>query len=271
MLHAPMEQANCVDFVTVNENAAEPPVEAVEKDVNINSHEALSFEATQINKSFCEQILEQSGETIEFSNENPFIGDTPIDEIASKAYRYRKWDLDGTDLFMRTSISSACHSKTNLELIDTTPIPETSTCNDYSLNEFDQKAIGSGGNLNWRKKLESQKGSVFVAEMKNNSYKLSKWGTQSFLAGVDFLRLGYCSRQNVKDRKRHHILSSSLYKPDEFLEQLGVDVGNGWGIIKVVIDIVNAFPDGKFVLVKDPERPCLLIYEVGTSGEVLTV
>jgi translation initiation factor 3 subunit D len=46
-----------LDFLTVNENATEPPVDGGEKD--INSPQALASEATNINRHYSECILKE--------------------------------------------------------------------------------------------------------------------------------------------------------------------------------------------------------------------
>lgn len=35
--------------------------------------------------------------------------------------------------------------------------------------------------------------------MKNNNYRLSKWGVQAVLAGVDLVKIGYVSRRKMND------------------------------------------------------------------------
>ena len=45
--------------------------------------------------------------------------------------------------------------------------------NPAGLNEFDHKAQGSGGALDWRTKLVSQRGVVIATEIKNNYCKLA--------------------------------------------------------------------------------------------------
>merc|ERR1712000_604822 len=47
-----------------------------------------------------------------------------------------------------------------------------------ALNEFDSKAQGSGGALDWRSKLVTQRGAVVATEMKNNSCKLRDFANQ---------------------------------------------------------------------------------------------
>ena len=52
------------------------------------------------------------------------------------------------------------------------------TC--YALNEYDSK-IGDG--VNWRQKIDQQRGAVLATELKNNSCKLAKWTASSIISG----------------------------------------------------------------------------------------
>lgn len=100
------------DLLTVNETSAEPPNE----DGNsLNSPRNLAIEATFINHNFSQQVRIKSnigiefhrklvnyfrwfqvlkgGEKYKFEHPNPFVTDEEEGEVASVAYRYRKWDL----------------------------------------------------------------------------------------------------------------------------------------------------------------------------------
>ena len=85
-----------LDYVTVNENAVEPPLEVAEgtKD-QINTASQLSSEATFIINNFAQQALKESPtEKYEFQNPNPFnVEDDEPETLASRGYRYRKFDL----------------------------------------------------------------------------------------------------------------------------------------------------------------------------------
>ena len=48
------------------------------------------------------------------------------------------------------------------------------------------QAIG----VDWRQKLDSQRGAVLATELRNNSCKLAKWTVSSILAGSEYLKLG---------------------------------------------------------------------------------
>jgi len=55
-----------------------------------------------------------------------------------------------------------------------------------ALNEYDPAATG----LDWRQKLDSQRGAVLATELKNNSHKLARWTSQALLAGANQIKLG---------------------------------------------------------------------------------
>lgn len=70
------------------------------------------------------------------------------------------------------------------------------------------------------------------------------------------------SRVNRKDNTRHAILGAVGYKPREFANQMNLSLSNGWGIVRTIVDMTRAMSDGKYVLVKDPNKPVLRLYEV---------
>jgi len=131
-----------------------------------------------------------------------------------------------------------------------------------ALNEFDSRAQGAGGAPDWRAKLDSQRGAVVATEMKNNSCKLAKWAVQSILSGAEVLKIGYVTRANPRDNTRHVILSTASMRPADFAGQLNVSLVNGWGIVRTVTDLCMKMPEGKYVLVKDPNKPVIRLYSV---------
>jgi translation initiation factor 3 subunit D len=180
-----------LDMVTVNENAADAPLETSEgnKDT-INSPSGLMMEATHINHTFPIQVVTESETAkVDMANEHPFYNPAEeTDPAASKAYRYRRFDLslaqdeDPLHLIVRTEVDAVV--KNNISGDD-------QFLTIKALNEFDNKAQGSGGALDWRTKLASQRGAVMATEMKNNSCKLARWTVQAILAKADMMKLGY--------------------------------------------------------------------------------
>ena len=184
-------EGSSLDMVTVNENAADAPLETSEgnKD-SMNNPGALMLEATHINNVFPIQVVNESETTKrDMPNEHPFYNAAEeTDPPASKAYRYRKFDLslerdeEPLNLIVRTELDAIV--KNNIS-------GEDQFLTIKALNEFDNKAQGSGGALDWRAKLSSQRGAVVATEMKNNSCKLARWTVQSILAKADLMKLGY--------------------------------------------------------------------------------
>lgn len=181
-----------LDMVTVNENAADAPMEATDgaKD-GINQPVALAEEATYINHNFANQVVLENDSKVNMPNENPFYNEAEETEPpASKVYKYRKFDLSTSDeepmyLVVRTEIDAVQKNVNN---------GEDQFLTLKALNEFDSKAQGSGGALDWRTKLVSQRGAVVATEMKNNSVKLARWTVQSILAKADLMKLGLVLR-----------------------------------------------------------------------------
>lgn len=259
------------DTVTVNENASDPPQDPAPPNPNnpsekstqetpsINSATSLSLEATYINQNFGFQAVIEST-AVNFAHPNPFYGPGETEPLASCGYRYRVFDLSATEdedikLCVRTEVDAFLPGHGN-------PQDGHGLATIRALNEFDPRAPGAGGAQDWRSKLDSQRGAVVATEMKNNSCKLAKWTVQSILAGADLMKIGYISRVNPKDNSRHVILSTASMRPADFAAQLNVTLANGWGIVRTIADLCMKMPEGKYVLIKDPNKPVIRLYSV---------
>jgi len=259
------------DFVTVNENASEPPVELndpingpnpeTNTRAQINTPGALSLEATFINENFGFQVCDEK-RTYNFPKPNPFHTGENAEEgqLASSGYRYRRFNLsteeeDPVEMVVRTEL--------NAFVAGATPkAPPSQFITIRTLNEFDPRAVGAGGAPDWRTRLDSSRGAVVATEMKNNSFKLARFAVQSILAGADNMKLGYISRANPLDPFRHVVLGTSWFKPRDLASQMAYNLANGWGIVRTIIDLVRGSPAGRYVLTKDPNKPIVRFYKV---------
>ncbi|KAK8485315.1 hypothetical protein V6N12_000286 [Hibiscus sabdariffa] len=232
-----------LDLLSVHETSQEPLPEA--KD-DINSAYSLSVEAAYINQNFSQQVLLSDGDKVSFDEPNPFANEG--DEVASVAYRYRRWKLD-SDMYL----VARCEVQSVVEVNN-----QKSFLTLNALNEFDPKYSG----VDWRQKLETQRGAVLATELKNNANKLAKWTAQSILASADLMKLGYVSRVHPRDHFNHVILGVVGYKPKDFAAQINLNTSNMWGIVKSIVDLCMKLNEGKYVLVKDPSKPQVRIYEV---------
>ncbi|KAJ3196836.1 hypothetical protein HDU82_001646 [Entophlyctis luteolus] len=263
------------DFQTVNENATDPPVET-EGDT-LNTPSLLAQESTQVFHNYASQVLRPDAELV-LKQASPFAPTDPDAlPLASGIQRYRRWDLgDGISLIARTAIDVAVEGSGGsaeesevLEdaVVDTpTPLDSLLLATVKCLNEFDCRAPGSGGAPEWRAKLDQQRGAVMVSEIKNNGNKLVRWTVESILGGADVMKIGFVSRANVRDRTRHGILAGMTVKPFEFAQQLNFTIGAGFGVLRAILDLVFSWGDGKYVMVKDANRPILRIYNVNAGG-----
>jgi translation initiation factor 3 subunit D len=234
------------DYLTVNENASEPPRD---DDPNvINTPLKLSDEATFINQNFSQQVLARDGSRHRLAQPNPFQGSLADEEMASVGYRYRKFDLgDGNVLLARCQVDAALKKDNGVDFV-----------NVKALNEYDSKATG----IDWRQKLDSQRGAVMATEFKNNASKLARWTAQSVLAGVQQLKLGFVTRSAAKDASNHQIVGMVTYNPVDFATQIGLGASNMWGILKHIIDKCQDLDEGTYVLVKDPSKALVRVYRV---------
>merc|ERR1712242_276002 len=211
------------DLLTVSETAAEPPQD---EGNNLNSPRNLALEATFVNHNFSQQVLKSDEDRYKFDMENPFIDADEEGEVASVAYRYRRWDLgNNLVLICRCELDAVQQGSNN----------ETQFINLKALNEWDSRHSGS---VDWRQKLGSQPGACLANELKNNARKLAKWTVQSILAGADNLKFGYVTRYSVKDSSRHVILGTQQFKPVEFGTQINLNMDNAWGVVRCILDLI---------------------------------
>jgi len=238
------------DLLTVSETAQEPPQD---EGNSINSPHNLALEATFINHNFSQQVLkpvEKPEDRLSFEKPNPFIQENEEEKVASVAYRYRKWDLGN-------GITLVCRCEHDAVMIG--PNGENQFINIKSLNEWDSK-LAHG--VDWRQKLDSQRGAVVATELKNNSCKLAKWTVSSLLAGSDQVKFGYVSRASPRDSTRHVILGTHQFKPSEFANQINLNLDNAWGILRCIVDTCMKLKEGKYLIMKDPNKPVIRIYDI---------
>jgi translation initiation factor 3 subunit D len=246
------------DYLTVSETAYEPPTSS--EDANaINTPDKLSLEASSINQNFTQQILKPDGqERKTFDEPNPFYDEEEsggVMEPASVAYRYRKFSLGNVEVVARCELHAWVRKQGREQFMTS-----------FALNEWDSNL--SGG-VEWRQKISSQPGAVMATELKNNSCKLAKWTAQSVIAGAEAMKIGFVSRAKRTDPHNHLILATQFYKPQEFAHNITMPVQNMWGIIKMLADKFMSLDDGKYVIMKDPNKGIVRIYSVpqGTFEE----
>jgi len=244
-----------VDFLSVNETAQDPPNNDDKE--NINSPVKLSQEASCINQNFSQMVLDM-GRCKEMDRPNPFEEEEDI-AVASGAYRYRKIVLPGNpkaeNEFERRPVEMIVRTEVNCQMPDASN--GKGLVSVKALNEFDPKL-----NYSWRTHLETQRGAVLATELKNNAFKLGRWTAQAILAGCDTMKIGYVSRQQPNDPWSHTVLGVQTHLTDGFADQIGLTRNNMFGIVRTIIDLVMQWEDGKYLLLKDPTKSVLRMYEL---------
>ncbi|EIW69564.1 hypothetical protein TREMEDRAFT_39135 [Tremella mesenterica DSM 1558] len=241
------------DYITVNEHALDSLPEDDDDPSNINSPSSLSLEATYINQNFANQVIAEGKSWT--PSPNPFYSpEEETEPLASCLYRYRKFDLsvaedEEFEVVVRTEVDAYLDKKDHLITIK-------------ALNEFDPRVSSGAKALDWRKHLDTQRGAILATEIKNNNAKLARWSVQGILAGAEQMKMGYIARANTRDATRHVIVGVQSYKPRDFAGQMNISLSNGWGIVRTIADLALKQPEGKYVLVKDPNNPILRLYSV---------
>jgi len=247
-----------IDFLTVNETAPDPP-QNDDKD-SINAPVKLGLEASAINQNFSQQVLNTKLKEKKFEQPNPFEDEESGAKTACCAYRYQKFTLPGNPT-----------GATETEQKDVTIVTRSDIDCIIPDNNGDKEVYGSikalneyviKGNTGWRNSLESQRGAVLATELKNNSFKLARWTCQSLIAGVEVMKFGYVTRKNVLDPWRHSILNVQTHKTTDFAQQIGLTEKNAWGIVRNIVDMAMALPPGKYLLVKDPTKSVMRLYDI---------
>lgn len=251
-----------IDFVSVSETAQEPlPEEGVDE---INKPQRRSIEATGINQIISQQVLHNaSGQHPQVKGKKPYP--FPCSEnmnAPSRLYRYRLFEMGSDkDEDKKTKI----YVRTEVDGYEPTSKGQPKYVTVKALNEWDSKYCNG---INWRSTLEKQTSTVLATEMKNNSYKVSRWIMQSQLAGADSIKLAFVTRENVKDDKSHILVNMESYAPDELAIQAGLNMDNCWGILKSIIDVLkNAKKDGTYYIVRNPNEKELNFYRVPEEEE----
>jgi translation initiation factor 3 subunit D len=204
---------------------------------------ALCKEATFINQAFSQQVLSKGNE-LTFKNPHPFQGEN--ETPAAVGYRYNRWNLtEDLVLVGRCEIDAVMVGKDKKNVYTTVK----------ALNEHDSRS-------EWRKKIDNQRAAVLATELRPNANKLSKWGCQATLAGAEAVRLGFVSRVSPKDTFNHVILAVQDYSTKEFITQINLNIKNSWAVLKHIIALINKQPAGKYILMRNPDKPMLHLYAV---------
>lgn len=226
-----------LEHILVGESANDSPTD--ERDA-FNSAQNLAIEATRINNIMPSIIC---------SSESHLCVGKDCSVPTGLAYKYFKWSMgEDKSLVIRSLVNAATRvgSREELTIVK-------------SILEFDSSR--NGGNLDWRSKLDNQRGAILANEIKNNNAIFARWVFQAYLAQVENIKLAYVSRISPKDRVHHELLALQDIEPYELATQMNLDTANGFGILKALFDLLTKSKDS-VAIVRDPVKPILRLYNV---------
>lgn len=234
-----------LDHLTASETNTLDPVP--EDRESINALPSINLEATIVNQSIAQQALIKGGKpALTLDKPDPF----PTSSGPRPALKYRSWTLGSTEVIVRCEVDCALEAGGRTQLVQV-----------RALNETEPRP-----GMDWKQKLDQQRGTILATEIKNNANKVTKWVTQAILADVDQIKVGYVARLRPRDNVAHTILGMQTIKPKDFAAQINLQMDNNWGLAKALIDLFYRLEDGKYLLLRDPTKPCLRLYHVGTPA-----
>jgi len=60
----------------------------------------------------------------------------------------------------------------------------------------------------------------------------------------------------------HVVLGTQSFKPKDLALQINLSITNIWGIVKMICELLLSKADGKYVLLKDPNKAIVRLYKV---------
>eukprot|EP00761_Pharyngomonas_kirbyi_P013197 gb/GECH01013224.1/.p1 GENE.gb/GECH01013224.1/~~gb/GECH01013224.1/.p1 ORF type:complete len:524 (+),score=164.29 gb/GECH01013224.1/:1-1572(+) len=225
---------NSTSRLTVDETSNNPPQEGTDSS---DSVESLAEEASNINAAFRRQAL---GKTAEEGKPADF----PTDK---KAFRYLEAELNGTKVYLRSPVDAIMEFKKQYR-----------TMSIMAALQYDPM----NAEENWSNRLDTQSSACIGTEIKNNSVKYAKWAVESLFSGTELLKLAFVSRKHNKTPNRHNLLKTEQLYPETFLKQINIRSESLWAVLQHFINLIQAQPDGQYLIQKDPNKPTTFIYDI---------
>lgn len=79
---------------------------------------------------------------------------------------------------------------------------------------------------------------------------MTKWGVQSYLAGVDTVKIGFVTRKNIQNNQEHILVGFHDTEPHALLALANFNPRIAWGMISQIVEIMQNQPDGKYIIMK---------------------
>ena len=78
-------------------------------------------------------------------------------------------------------------------------------------------------------------------------------------------QIGLAARVSPKDNTSHVLLATSQQKPRDLAGQLNIKMTNCWAVVRYMIDLCFKLEKDNYILMKDPNKQLMYLYEVPSS------
>lgn len=242
-----LDKRDDFDLYPVNETSTDPPG-------NAELAISLSEELALVCQRLSQQVLKKGVKKVVPSGAGPNPFAEKGEDVASSLYKYRKWKIDkNTSLIARCQLDGVMRNEAR---------NRNEYYNIFSLNEVEPRIT------DWKKKLETAPGAVLATEIKNNACTLAKWAARGMLSGAEVMKLGYVCRSSPNNRMDHLLFQVQQFDPVLFARQnLSLNPRNAWAIVRKFLEICVSLEEGKYILLKDPNKQFLHLYAVPPEAE----
>lgn len=202
----------------------------------------MSVEANLMSRSFVEQILEKK--EINFSQD---------EQHSSEVYVYRSWHLANYTIFARCAFDGLNKKGQRVKICAATQ---------HNPRYFKQPP--------WQRYLYQKFGTIKTADVKQNMFRYVRWAIEANLAECNQIMLGWICREFDTNTNTHHILKVQSFKMKEFAEKVCyIFPENFWEVFNFMVTqlLKDENEDGKYVILRDANKPKICVYKVGEEFE----
>lgn len=201
------------------------------------------IESTNINRKFFEITTKGS----ELKNISTIKDKVEVPD--RKAYKYRKFTLDNkVNIVVRSEIDAWVKEGENAAFVK--------VC---ALNEYQPQQ-------DWKQNYELNKGAVISGELRNNLNKICRWLCQALLADCNQVKLGFVTKQNVKDGK-HYVLTVEDMTTNTLSNTINYRLKDSWNIVKTLTDVLSKQDDGTYAFTKQAYKTGIRVYRAPDAAE----
>ena len=81
------------------------------------------------------------------------------------------------------------------------------------------------------------------------------------ISGASYVKFGYVTRKDPNTPNQHLLLGVQQFRPSDLIAQINLNIDNCWGVLRGIIDICFKQKQGKYLIMKDPNKPVIRIYD----------